>query len=162
MAGCRTAVFVGFACDLSQACLIKPAASVLAAIARTARAWHDASMGRKRSLYHRVRWFVDRDQSQLRSITLIFGTFPIVVGGLIQSLLDDADTTIVWVTAIGASVAWTAFVCWRMYRLTKAYGLRRDRQFDTRDRFLLPPEYRSAESVTKARRRRRSQERSGG
>jgi len=53
------------------------------------------------------------------------------------------------------SLLWTGFVLWRVLRLSRASGVKGDREFDRSTRPMLGPEYRDAESATKARRRRR-------
>lgn len=76
--------------------------------------------------------------------------------GLFQSRLGPDGTALAWCVAIGICAVWTAFAWWRGYRLFKAFTLRRDRQFDRRDKFALGSDYSRSESATKARQRRKS------
>lgn len=53
--------------------------------------------------------------------------------------------------AFTASFVWLTFVAWRGYRLLRIEAIKGDREFDLRDKHLLPEEYASTESATKAR-----------
>jgi hypothetical protein len=57
------------------------------------------------------------------------------------------------------SIAWSVLVIGYMLaafaKTTKKLAIRADERFDSKGKFLLPPEYRAAESATKAKRSRK-------
>lgn len=110
-------------------------------------------------VFHRIRQFVDWDLSKtgginagMYSLTITF--LPVLPFMIARSAMGIAMTA-------PLSVAWATFVAWRAWRLFKASGIRADREYDRKGKFNLPPEYRSTESVTKARRRSRSKTKVG-
>lgn len=105
-------------------------------------------------VFHRIRQFVDWDLSKTGGINT--GTYSLIITFLPVLPFVIARSAMGIATTAPLSVAWAAFVGWRAWRLLKASRIRADREYDRKGKFNLPPEYRSTESVTKARRRSRS------
>jgi hypothetical protein len=81
--------------------------------------------------------------------------------GLLQIYLDQNVAVVGWAIAVISAAAWTAFAWWRGYRLFQAFGIRGDRRFDQREKFALPSEYRTSESATRTKQKRRMVQRDG-
>jgi hypothetical protein len=111
---------------------------------------------RWKSLYSRVRRFVDHDQStRARPATPFLGILPIAGMGIAQSHLSGHAALVGWIVAVGIGLLWTAFAWWRGYRLLRTSAVKGDRQYDYKTKFRLPAEYLDTESATKARRHKR-------
>ncbi|MEG8037886.1 hypothetical protein QP166_00445 [Sphingomonas sp. LR60] len=127
------------------------------------RLGHGQAFAQKRgrmSLYLRLRRFVDRDLSR-RSVygrSTTFSPLGVIVPLAPCAFLDKpygfAELVIAAVSA-AVAVIWIAFLLWRASRLLRAVGARGDRDFDRHSKYILGPEYRSTESYTAARLRKR-------
>jgi hypothetical protein len=112
------------------------------------------------SMYLRLRRFVDRDlghhlsYTQSATLSVWAVVVPLAPFVLLKSPYNAAELAIA-ALSITASVSWVAFLLWRCLRLLRAAGARGDRDFDRRSKHMLGPEYRSTESFTAARSRRK-------
>ncbi|MEH3103928.1 MAG: hypothetical protein PGN12_08475 [Sphingomonas phyllosphaerae] len=112
------------------------------------------------SVYLRLRRFVDRDLSRQSPYgrSARSSIFAVMVPLAPVALLDKPYNAAELVTAAlsaSVAVAWITFLLWRASRLLRAAGARGDREFDRHSKHMLGPEYRSTESYTAARLRRR-------
>jgi hypothetical protein len=112
------------------------------------------------SLYLRVRRFVDRDLSRrsLHGRSTTFSPLGVIVPIAPCAFLDrpyGLIKLVIAAVAVALAVTWVAFLLWRSSRLLRAAGARGDRDFDRHAKYMLGPEYRSTESYTAARLRRR-------
>jgi hypothetical protein len=107
------------------------------------------------SPYLRLRRFVDRDlAAHPRPLSPYVGFLPAVAMGALGARMSGLPSLAGWALAVCCGICWTGFVIWRIARLGKAAGLKGDRRYDRRTRFILAAEYEETESVTAARRRR--------
>ena len=110
----------------------------------------------KDSAYLVVRRWVDHDIAHhhrapsvsLSSILTISLAFALVRA-------DGWVSRMAWLGPLLLSSAWTGFVLWRAWRVTRAMTIKGDRQYDRKTKFKLPPDYSGSESVLAASRRRR-------
>lgn len=72
---------------------------------------------------------------------------------------DGWVSRMAWLGPLLLSLAWTGFVLWRAWRVTRAVTIKGDRQYDRKTKFKLPPDYSGSESVLAASRRRRQSRR---
>lgn len=56
--------------------------------------------------------------------------------------MSDIAGRLGWLIAALLTMAWTAFVLWRVARLSRAAALKGDRAYDQRTKFALSSEYR--------------------
>jgi hypothetical protein len=108
----------------------------------------------------RLRRFVDRDLSRRsphgRSANLSIWIGLIPLTPFVFLARPHSATELVIAACLSfISLCWAAFVAWRCSRLIRASGARGDRDFDRHTKPMLGREYKSAESATKARVRRR-------
>jgi hypothetical protein len=89
------------------------------------------------------------------NLTLLIGMLPWLAIMLIQRNTSEPAVTSVLVIVIGLDIAWFALVGWRGWRLFRQSAARSDRHYDSKGKYLLPPEYAATESATKARSRRK-------
>jgi hypothetical protein len=98
---------------------------------------------------------VDGDLSRLgKPKSPILSFFPLVLGAVIEGL-GIPGGRFYWPLAIVASLAILIFIFWRGTRLARAA----DRQYDTRIKHVLGPDYQDTMSATAARVRRRHRSR---
>lgn len=62
----------------------------------------------------------------------------------------------VWGPCAAFSVAWTAFCCWRAYRLIRTSGIKSARHYDRVGKHQIPPEYARSESYLAHQKRGRA------
>lgn len=110
-------------------------------------------------LFTRLCRFVDWDLSRTGGVkagaySLLLALLPFLLLVGFAGLLDVRPNLVACSVAIVVSVAWTALVAWRGWRLLKVYATKGDRRYDRRGKLNLPPEYRGSKSVTKARGKR--------
>ena len=114
----------------------------------------------KANTYLRIRRWVDRDLvAHYRPLSPFLGLLPVIILAPIWRILEGPAAWVSGTLAISLSVIWTGFVLWRVARLYKAVGVKGDRAYDQRGKYLLAPEYHRSESVTAAAQRKRSQRR---
>lgn len=113
-----------------------------------------------RRIYLRIRRMVDYDiEENQRPASLVLGFVPLIVAGMAGVEAASVSGGALWFVLLTICLVWTSFVLWRAYRMSRAWILRSDRDYDRRGKFLLSREYWQSESATSARRRRR---RAGG
>jgi len=82
-------------------------------------------------------------------------TLPAIAFVLVHAtVLPDLPLAILWL-CVGLLTAWAVMVHWRGWLVFKAFARSSDRQYDRKDKFALPPEYRDTESATAAAERRK-------
>ncbi len=116
----------------------------------------------KNETYLKVRRWVDRDVTTYPRYSVAFqGAFIAMIVLLLGAhALGRVATLGFWLLIFPLWAAWTAFVLWRVVRITRAATIRGDRGYDQKTKFILPPEYAQSESVLAASRRgRRSRRR---
>lgn len=112
------------------------------------------------SIYLRLRRFVDRDlgrrsdYGRRANLSILGGMVPFGPLAFLKLPYNAAELVIA-ALSISVGVSWAAFVLWRCSRLLRAAGARGDRDFDRHTRHMLGREYRSTESFTAARSRRK-------
>ncbi len=111
----------------------------------------------KNGTYLKVRRWVDRDIADYprNSIALqgvLIAMLALAMGAYAAGSLAIAAF---WLLAFPPGAIWTAFVLWRVVRITRAATIRGDRGYDQKTRYILPPEYADSESVWAASRRKR-------
>ena len=112
--------------------------------------------------YLKVRRWVDRDISVYprQSIALLGAFLAMMISLLGASALGPLATLGFWILILPIWSAWTVFVVWRLFRITRALSMKGDRGYDQKTKFSLPPQYADSESVLAASRRgRRSRRR---
>ncbi len=115
--------------------------------------------GGLRSLYLWVRKAVDWDiRENAKPASILVALTPLVPLLIIKPSAEDARI-VAWFVGGILSAGWVIFFAWRCWRVLKAASLRGDRHFDRIGKLGQPPEYHASESATKARRRRKRQDR---
>ncbi|MGA0546432.1 hypothetical protein ACO2Q1_14260 [Brevundimonas sp. VNH65] len=115
-------------------------------------------MGRRwtNRTYLKVRKWVDDDLTEVRGRAIsLFAPVYAGIGALVAAgLLGPVGIGVFWLLALPALIACEVFVLWRAVRLSRAFTILGDRDYDRRGKYLLPPEYANTESPLAAKRRK--------
>jgi len=112
------------------------------------------------NIYLRVRRWVDHDIAhRYKSPVLQLSWFAAIFLGFLARDLEHTLSWVAWLLAMAVVLAWNAFVLWRASRISRAFSIKGDRDYDQRVKFTLDPEHQQSESVTAASQRKRSQQR---